>query len=139
VKGDAPLKRCPYCGGRWPLDTNHSLRRLAFLDDLPRSITPMNIDGLVVIHDGQSIPERFVFIEVKLPHERLPEGGQLWALRGLARVRNHLVYIVHGQSSGFRWYQVLPDGRLAGDMVATGAQLRHAIECWLENGDRKAA
>lgn len=130
MKGAAPLRRCPKCGGRWPDDEAHSLRSLRFMDSLPRGITPTNLDALA-IHNGADGDWFYVF-EAKALHEPWPmQAGQLRALRALAALPRFRVFVLRGTEHRMDVYQVTRAG-LLGPYPYSGAAVHDWLTTWLE-------
>lgn len=84
------LRYCPECRQAWPRGAEFDLRSFRWLDDLPRAVSPSNID--CVIHDGAGGRDRFLVLETKRPSEAI-EPGQAWLLRALAGVNPERVFV----------------------------------------------
>lgn len=102
------------------------------MDNLPRGITPMNLDA-VAIHNGEGERPEFYLFEVKLPHEAWPmQYGQLRAYMAIARLPGLRVFVLRGTEREFEVYQVLPGGLSPPAQVA-GATFHDWLSIWLEN------
>lgn len=99
------------------------------MDNLPRGITPMNLDA-VAIHNGTDGDAIYLF-EIKLPHEPWPMSlGQLRALRAMARWNGSRVFVIRGTEAAFDVYQVLPFG-LSKPQRVTGSTVHDWLDQWL--------
>lgn len=102
----AQLRTCPECRQPWPQGAEHDLRGFGWLSDLPRHVSPTNVDCL--IHDGSHGRDRFVAFETKRDGEPL-QSGQEWLLRALAS-SGWYVAILRGTAQRLAIASVMPDG-----------------------------
>lgn len=127
MTGDAPLRKCPTCGGAWPDDNAHSLRRLDFLDHLPRGVTPTNIDALM--HSDTGGVDRFLIIETKQEGEPI-KFGQERAYRALASLPGVAVYVLRGTRDNIRVQRVRSTG-LGDARPTTTERIHDVVADWL--------
>lgn len=105
------------------------------MDNLPRGITPMNLDA-VAIHNGTDRDAFYIF-EVKMPHEQWPmQPGQLRAYKAMSKLPGFRVFVLRGTEQEFDVYQVTSLG-LAQPFRVTGSTFHDWLDRWLE--DRHAA
>lgn len=95
----AALRSCPTCHQDWPGGDEYDLRSFAWLDNLPRGISPSN--GDIFLHDGYHGADRFLFVETKMPSEPPLAKGQQQLLTALARVPNFDVALIKGTTARF--------------------------------------
>lgn len=124
------LRFCPECRQPWPVGAEHDLRSFRWLDGLPRSITPSNVD--CAIHDGGSGRDRMLIFEAKGADELLP-GGQERLLRSLAARAGWGVFILRGSLYGLDIARVVPTA-VRPYASTTPQEVRAAVERFL-NGE----
>lgn len=122
-------RQCPECLRPWPRnDPRLKLAGFGWLEDLPRHISPNNVDCL--LHDGYMGRNRFLALETKRPDELLLDG-QARALMGLARLEPFTVRVLRGTAANFTVLRVSADGIATKGPQTSGASLRAAIASWL--------
>lgn len=122
------LRACPECRRPWPKGAEHDLRGFGWLDDLPRHVTPTNIDCL--IHDGAYGRDRYLYIETKGPRE-WPDAGQSWALRALAGQSRNTVRLLRAALADLTIHRVGTDSIERDGRPTTAAAVRLAVVAWL--------
>lgn len=130
----AQLRSCPECRQSWPTGVEHDLRGFGWLAELPRHVSPTNID--CVIHDGAHGRDRFLAFETKRDGEPLL-AGQEWVLRGLA-ASGWYVAVLRGTTERLSIAPVLSAG--IGDYMPTRIQfVRDAVVRFLEGSAFRVA
>lgn len=124
------LRYCPECRRPWPKGAEFDLRSFRWLDDLPRRVSPSNID--CVIHDGGLGRDRFLVIETKRDGEVIQKGQArlLMALATLAPERLG-VRVLSGSTSDLSIHGVSKDSIEARGTATTPARVRSAVASWL--------
>lgn len=142
------LRRCPECHGPWPKEPDYALRGCGWLYDLPRGITPTNIDaGLhsiggtvydgqrgVELHDGGIAGERhrFLRLEFKTRKEKADLSvGQSRLLRALAALPDWKVLLLRGDTRRLDVRQVTPAGLSERSIPSHAEAVRRAIAAYL--------
>lgn len=127
------LRYCPECRQAWPRGAEFDLRSFRWLDDLPRAVSPSNID--CVIHDGAGGRDRFLVLETKRPAETL-EPGQAWLLRALAGVNPERVFVrlLVGSVSELHVHRVDREAIADTGYTTTAASFRSAVASFLSGG-----
>jgi hypothetical protein len=123
------LRTCEQCHQPWPKGPDHDLRGFAWLDPLPRKISVSNADLLV--HDGLHGPNRYLFLEAKMPWEPPLQKGQNWLLRSLAEQRNWTVRVLHGRLGSMTMHRVHPTGVDAVGLAISAVEFRASVADWL--------
>jgi hypothetical protein len=100
------LQFCSECRRRWPKGAEFDLRGFGWLSDLPRHITPSNID--CVFHDGGQGRNRFLVIETKGPSE-WPDKGQERLLRSLSAQPRTFVVMLRGVLETLDFHRITVD------------------------------
>ena len=126
---DPQLGVCPKCYRPWPRDEDHELRGFGWLTDLPRGVTPSDIDG--IIHDGTHGRPRFLILEAKTADEwtRL-QKGQMWLWRALASLPGVRVCVLVGNLNGMLRYWVTRYGLSEPESVSP-EDVRAGVARWL--------
>lgn len=124
------LRYCPECRRPWPKGAEHDLRSFRWLDDLPRYISPDNID--CILHDGSNGRNRFLVLETKRRDEPVQKGQavMLKALAGLAPERLG-VRILAGNLTDLSIHRVTRDGIEERGTSTTPEKVRGAVATWL--------
>lgn len=128
------LRSCPECRRPWPKGSEYDLRGFRWLDDLPRRVSPSNID--CILHDGAQGRSRFLVLETKRPDEDV-QAGQAWLLRALAALSPErlVVRILRGTSTNLSMHAVTGDSIDQRGVVTSPDRVRRAVVSWL-NGSR---
>lgn len=128
------LRYCPECRQAWPRGAEFDLRSFRWLDDLPRAVSPSNID--CVIHDGAGGRDRFLVLETKRPTESI-DAGQAWLLRALAGVSLERVFVrlLVGSVDALHVHRVTREAIEEPGYTTTAGAFRGAVASFL-NGER---
>lgn len=127
------LRYCEECHQAWPRTPDHDLRGFGWLDPLPRRISLSNAD--LLLHDGVHGPDRFLFVEAKMPWEPALQKGQNWLLSSLARIPRWTVRILSGRLDKMKLHRVTSEGVEREGTLVTPASFRDGVAAWL-NGQQ---
>jgi len=124
------LRYCPECRRPWPKGAEFDLRSFRWLDDLPRRVSPSNID--CVIHDGGLGRDRFLVLETKREGEVIQKGQArlLMALAALSPERLG-VRVLSGSTTDLSIHSVSKDTIEARGIATTPQRVRSAVASWL--------
>lgn len=124
------LRFCPECRRPWPRGAEYDLRSFRWLDDLPRRVSPSNIDCL--LHDGANGRSRFLVFETKRVGEDM-DPGQEWMLRELAGLAPDRlgVRLLRGSTDNLTIHPVSRSEIAQNGTSTTPALVRSAVSSWL--------